>query len=442
MFDIHDDRFGYGFDLGRAAAPAPPTSPSASTTVPLSSITSWDEFIGNSATRGLSADRAMRHGAVYACVRVIGGTLAQLPFKTYRAKRDGTTVEARNHPAAKLLRVRPNPRMSAVMFWRTVLSQALLPGNGYAWIERSRNGVPLALWPLPKSRVSAMLSTSGATKGRIIYALTLDDSAQITVDMDDMLHIPGSMEWNGLEAKSPLQAAASAVNVGLEANEYAQRYFENDATPPTYLAYKNKVTAQLANSIREEWGRKGAGENRHKIRVVSEGGEVHQLEISAEDAQLLESRKFAAEDIARIFGVPPHMIGAVEKTTSWGTGIEQQAIGFVTFTLGMHIAAIEQELEAKIFRDDGHHCEIDVRGLMRGDFKTRNEGYRQALGGSGGPGYMTPNEVRKLENLAPKKGADELQKFTPKGTGNESSSAAEEPAGDDAAGGGNEEAED
>lgn len=433
MFDIHDDRFGWGQDQGRPApAAAEPARPQAAT--PLSAMpSSWDEFIGNagSGLRSLSADRAMRHGAVYACVRIIAGTIAQLPWKTYKAQDDGTTLEARNHPLSGLLRLRPNPRMSAVMFGRMLLAGAVLNGNGYAWIERNRAGRPVALWPLPKSRVAPVLLTTGPLKGRIAYTITLDDASQITVDMDDMLHVPGSLEWNGLEAKSPLQAAASAVGIGLEANEFAFRYFENDATPPIILKYKKTVTPALAQSIREEWQRKGTGENRHKIRVLSEDGDFDQLEMNAEDAQLLETRRFAASDIARIWGVPPHMIGDVEKSTSWGTGIEQQSIGFVTYTLAMHIAALEQELEYKLFRGDGHHCEVDVRALMRGDAKARSEAYRLSLGGSSGPGWQTPNEVRRLENLQPIEGGDELAQWKQGNSDEPSSSPAPgaEPVG-------------
>lgn len=421
MFDVHDDRFGWGYDQGRAAPAAviEPARPQNAAT-PLSGISSWDEFIGNlpSGMRSLSADAAMRHGAVYACVRIIAATIAQLPCKTYTSNDDGTTIEARKHPVARLLRLRPNPRMSGVMFWRMVLSNTVLKGNGYAWIERNRNGKILALWPLPKDRVSPALTKAG----RIVYALRLDDGSDIAVDMDDMLHIPGSLEWNGLEAKSPLSAAASAVNIGLEANEYAHRYFKNDATPPVVLKYDKIVPTTAADLIRHEWTNKGTGDNRHKIRVISEGGTLEQLAINAEDAQLLETRRFAASDIARIFGVPPHMIGDVEKSTSWGSGIEQQSIGFVTYTLGMHIVAAEQELEAKVFREDGHHAEFDQRALLRGDAKARNEAYRLALGGSAGPGYMRANEVRRLENLPPDPDGEKLVTWPPpKGTSDASS---------------------
>lgn len=351
----------------------------------------------------------MRLGAFYACVRIIAGSIAQLPFKTYKASDDGVSVEARNHAAASLLRLRPNPRMSAVMFWRTVVASMITRGMGYAWIERTRNGAIKAIWPIPKGRVAPKLATDPLIKGRLIYTITLDDGSQVVADMDDVLAIPGSLEWNGLEAKSPLAAYASSVNIGHAANDYAERFLENDATPPVFLSTEKRIDKERAAEIRDLWQTLGTGANRGKIRILSEGMKADTLEISPEDAQLLETRKATAGDVAMMLGVPPHMIGAIDKQTSWGTGVEQQSIGFVTYTLGAHIVAIEQEIETKIFRADGHHCEIDVRALVRGDFKTRMEGYRAALGRAGERPFMRVNEVRALENLPPDASGETLE---------------------------------
>jgi len=439
-FDEHDDRFGWGFDQGRppASEAREPASRPQAATVELSGLQSWEQLIGGEAYRGVSAETAMRHGAFYACVRIIAASIAQLPFKTYKQNADGTTTEAPSHPLSKLLRLRPNPRMSSVMFWRMIVANMVSRGNGYAWIERSRSGAVRALWPIPKQRVTPVLSTSALTKGRLIYTITLDDGSQVVADMDDVLHIPGSLEWTGLECKSPLSAYASSVNIGHAANDYAQTFLQNDATPPVVLSSDKKIDAARAEEIRNLWQSLGLDANRGKVRILSEGMKADTLEISPEDAQLLETRKATATDIAMMLGVPPHMIGAVDKVTSWGTGIEQQSIGFVTYTLGSHIVAVEQELEAKLFRSDGHHCEVDQRALVRGDMKARGEAYRASLGGSAGPGWRTPNEVRKLENLAPHPDGDTLQGFTDKtaqaeGTSNDETQPPSEPPVDDGA---------
>lgn len=413
------DQFEWLWGGGAQPTAAKPQEAPRAEGVPLSSLQSWDQ-IWNGVAGGafLSADRAMRLGAVYACVRVIAGTTSSLPFKTFRdveveigpkkeIKRT-IPVEAPDHPAAKLLRLRPNPRMSAVMFWRFVISQMLLRGNGYVWIERKRSGRIVALWPIPKERVQPVLSK---TSGRLIYNITLDTGEYLVgIDQDDMLHIPGSLEWNGLEAKSPLQSYASSVNIGLEANEYAEQFLKNDATPPIAILYpaEKKLDAKKVEAIKALWQTAGTGDNRGKVRILADGAKVEQLTITAEEAQLLETRKLSREEIAMIVGVPPHMIVAIDKQTSFGTGVEQQSINFVTYTLGMHIAAIVQECEAKIFRDDGHRVSVNVNALMRGDFKTRTEGYAKSLGAPGAKGWSFPNETRAIEGLPPVEGGDEL----------------------------------
>lgn len=370
---------------------------------PLSSIENWGDVLGQLEALAIGPSRAMKHSAVFACVRLIAGTIAALPFKVYE---DGDEAPMRraDHPLQKFLTQRPNPQMSATMFWRIMLSLALLTGNGYAWIERKRSGAVIAIWPLAQGCCKPIVLSSGL----IAYEVTLTDGTRLKCLQDDILHLPGSCEWIGGQAASPLSSVGASISVGLEADRYAATFFKNDATPPGYLSFEKVVGAELAKRIKEDWYEKTGGANRFRIPVLSEGGTFKQLQLNAEDAQLLETRRFAVEDIARIFGVPPHMIGAVDKTTSWGTGIEQQSIGFVQYTLQPHLTAIEQELKEKLFSGSRYFVEVDVRALMRGDFKTRNEGYRQALGGSGGPGYMTPNEVRALENLPKIDGGDTL----------------------------------
>jgi HK97 family phage portal protein len=150
--------------------------------------------------------------------------------------------------------------------------------------------------------------------------------------------------------------------------------------------------------------------NAHLPAFIPDGGEFKEITMSAEDSQLIETRKFQVTDIARIFGLPPHMIGAQEASTSWGTGIEQQSIGFVQYTLKPHLTRIEQEVNRKLFRSPEYFAEFNVSGLLRGDIKGRNEAYKIALGGNQQPGYMTVNEVRALENLPPIEGGNELYK--------------------------------
>ena len=153
----------------------------------------------------------------------------------------------------------------------------------------------------------------------------------------------------------------------------------------------------------------GGTGNAHLPALMVGGAKVHELTMNAEDAQLIDTRRFQVEDIARIFGVPPHMIGHTDKTSSWGTGVEQMSIGFVKYTLQRHLVKFEQEINRKVWPSrERYFVEFMTAGLERGDYKTRNEGYRIALGRAGEPAWMTVNEVRKLENLPPVPGGEKL----------------------------------
>ena len=175
------------------------------------------------------------------------------------------------------------------------------------------------------------------------------------------------------------------------------------------LTYPGKLDLKVADDLREFFDARYTGTaNHHRPLLLTEGGEAKTLSMSAEDAQLIESRQFSVIDICRFFGVPPVMIGETEKTSSWGSGVEQMARWFTTFTLNDHLTAIEQELESKLFRD-GFFAEFDESELTRGDTKTRGEFYRIARGSMQEPGFMTTNEIRAAEGLPPIDGGDELQ---------------------------------
>jgi HK97 family phage portal protein len=387
----------------------------------------WQEHLpGAFGAGGVMPQSAMRHAAVYRCVSILAFSIAMLPLAVHREVthedgEDDRAPEPRN-TIGELLRFRPNPRMSRTMFWRQMVAQMLLRGNGVAWIERLGSGDPIALWPVPRERASIQL-----LNGRLVYDLLLDDGRMIRVDQDDVLHIPGSSEWDGLWAKSPIQAMGSAVGIGIEADRFARKYFENDATPPGYIGYPTGTgstkVAEQKDEIRRVWKDRFGGENRHSgPAVLTDGGEYKVIKISALDAQLLESRRFQIEDIARIFGVPRFLLAMDE--TSWGSGIEALGIGFVTYSLDPHLEAIEDELDHKLFgrgrrapgpKPERLFAEFEREGLLRGNVEARNRALQISLGGNNGPGWQTPNEVRRKANLprSNEPGADKLTAFVP-----------------------------
>lgn len=398
-----------------------------STTFLSSDAEAWNAALPGGFAGTVSPDAAMRHAAVYRCVALIAFAAAMLPLKSYEEAADGDRQQTDAPDAAALLRHRPNPRLSRTMFWRQMIGQMLLRGNGIAWIERKNSGVPVALWPVPFDRVAITLNGD-----RLRYGLILDDGRRITVDQDDVLHFPGSPEWTGLQAKTPIGAMSSAVGLGIEADRFARKYFENDATPSGYITFptgaKVASTDESKAELRGFWKRTFGGDGRHSgPAILTDGGEYKPIPISAHDAQLLDTRRFQIEDIARIFGVPRFLLGMDE--TSWGTGIEALGIGFVTYTLDPHLVAIEDEVNFKLFgrgrpktpgpRGQVFLAEFDRDVLVRGNIENRFKAYQIGLGGNNGPGFLTQNEVRRRQNLprSSDPGADKLHQYVPRAQG-------------------------
>ncbi len=351
-------------------------------------------------------DTAMRVSAVYACVRLIAGAIGSMPLSIYRRTDDQQREKDAAHSLNRVLRIEPNPMLTSIVYWEAVTSHILLSGNSHSLISRTRNGDPMALTPIKPSRVRVEEKA-----GRLLYMVVFDDGKYAAYDQDDILHIPG-VGWDGKQGMSAIAyAGQNAVGTALAADEYSARFFANDATPRGYIRYEKAMKKDQADLIRDYWYRKHQGiDNSHLPAIITEGGEFKETTMNAQDSQLIESRRFQVSDIARIFGVPPHMIGETEKSTSWGTGIEQQSIGFIRYTLRPHLTRIEQEVNRKLLRDPSRFVEFQTNDLMRGDIKGRNESYQIALGGNQQPGWMTINEVRKAENLPPVQGGDELYK--------------------------------
>lgn len=350
---------------------------------------------------------AMRVSAVYACVNIIGGALASLPLPVYQRTPDGRARSS--HDYWWLLNESPNDMMSASVFWEWMASSLLLNGDAFAEIMRGgRKPQAVAFVPHHKSRVEVLKE-----EGRLWYWITGDDGKKRLLDQDDMLHIPGP-GFDGRNGMSQIRhALRNSAGIALAADDYSAAFFKNGAKPDFALEVDGTVNPEQQEMIRNNWVKRymGTTENSRLPALLTGGMKVHELTMNADDAQLIETRRFQVEDVARIFGVPPHMIGHTGASTSWGTGIEQQSIGFVKYTLQRHLVKIEQELNRKLWPTrERYFVEFATAGLERGDYKSRNEGYRIALGRAGEPGWMTVNEVRRLENMPPVVGGDEITK--------------------------------
>ena len=347
---------------------------------------------------------AMRVSAVYRCVSLIAGTIASLPCEVYRRKGDRSEI-AEDHPAFWLLHNEPNALMTSNTFWKTYLWAALMRGNGYALIGRTSLGAPTSLsWAQPQC-VSPQLSQD---KTRLQYVIRLSSGETRRFDQDDVLHYP-FIGWDGLEGRSPMECAKEAIGLSYAGQEFNERYFSQGNAADIAMEFPGNVSPDQAKRILETWEANRAGLAKMRLPIITEGGaKVNRLDFTAEDSQLLESRSFQVEDVCRFFGVPPHMVGHTEKTTSWGSGVEQQTLGFVKFTLRDLLKGIEQEVDRKILRSGRFYSKFNLDALLRADSKGRAEFFKAALGGTQSPGFMTVNEVRKLENLPPLPGCDEI----------------------------------
>ena len=374
------------------------------------SFAGWQEYPGafgifpSESGVSVTVTSAMQQSAVYGCVRIIASRIASLPISIYLLTDDGR-IERPRHFAYNILSKSPNPMMTAYTFWECALYWLLLTGNFYAVIERTQGGRVMALTPIASNRVAPRLKG-----GRLIYEVHPVDSDLIVLDQDDVLHISG-LGWDGCKGMSVISNSATPIGAALAQDRYTAKFFANSARPDGVISYPGKVTPEVADNLLNYWKDNHQGiDNAHLPSVLSEGGEYRSISMSSRDSELLESRRYSVADIARIFGVPLHLLMETDKSTSWGSGLEEQTRAFVQYTLSPHLTRIEQELARKVIRSNDYEAEFNLDGLLRADTKSRHEAYQLALGGNQQPGWMTINEVIKLERLQPMKGGDELYK--------------------------------
>lgn len=380
--------------------------------VPVSSITRGTEMfdiltggLPGGAGVAVTERTAMCVSAVYASVALIGGAIAALPFHLFKRAPGGR--ERYDTDLWWLFNESPWAAWTAASAWSFAAQSIALKGDGFWRIRRVTpytNAIE-GFEPYHPDTVDPRRDGD-----RLVYVLANADGTIETIDQADMLHFPG-IGFDGRRSLTPIRAALRApAGIALAADEYAAAFFRNGARPDFALYTDGKLDPEAAAVLRNTWGeRHGGPRNAHLPAVLTGGLKVQQLTMTAEDAQLLSTRKFQVEDIARIFGVPPHMIGYTEKTTSWGSGVEQMSIGFVRYTLRRYLDAMMQEINRKIWPQSRiYFGEFAVDALLDGDSKAQAEFFAKALGGPGTQGWMTINEVRRLKNLPPVEGGDQL----------------------------------
>lgn len=377
----------------------------------------YDVLTGGGAVGGagmpVTDKTAMAVAAVYACVALLGGSLAAIPYHLYK-RISPSERERYENDLWFMFNESPWPTWTAAAAWRWAAQSIALRGDSFWRIHRASpyTNAITGLEPLHPDRVYPR-----RVDGRNVYLVMIEQGVPgqgtvVPVDQDDMLHFSG-VGFDGLRSLSPLQGALrSAAGIALAAAEHAGAFFRNGARPDFVLKMPvgTSFDDKKQKDFRENWNARHVGPyNAHIPAILAGGMEVQQLTLSAEDSQLLAQRNFQVLDIARIYGVPPDMIGYIEKTSSWGTGVEQRQIAFRTFTMGRYLDDISQEINRKIWpRSRQYFGEFARDATLDGDSKAQAEYFGKALGGPGTQGWMTINEVRRLKNLPPIEGGDQM----------------------------------
>ena len=355
-------------------------------------------FFGRSTSgKNVNERTAMQTTAVYSCVRILAEAVASLPIHVYRYTDTGKE-RVYDHPLYYLLHDEPNPEMTSFVFRETLMSHLLIWGNAYAQIIRDGSGRVLSLYPLLPDKME--VERDG--HGRLFYTYTrntdenpnFSEYGRVRLKPEDVLHIPG-LGFDGLVGYSPIAMAKNAVGMTLACEEYGASFFENGATPGGVLEHPGVLKDPA--KVRESWHSVyGGSKNAGKVAVLEEGMKYQQIGIPPEEAQFLETRKFQIDEIARLYRIPPHMVGDLDKSSF--SNIEQQSLEFVKYTLDPWVIRWEQSIQRALLLPQEkreYFVKMNVDGLLRGDYESRMKGYSIGIQN----GFMCPNDVRRLESM-------------------------------------------
>lgn len=344
----------------------------------------------------VNAANAIELAPVYACVQVLAQTMSCLPLTVFQIGADGESkTRAKDHPLYPLLRISPNPEMTAAMWTMAVMCHLALWGNHYSEIERDRLGRVKGLWPMMPSRVRVMRRND---TNELYYIVNLVKGGEKILSPDNILHISG-LTFNGINGLSPIGAARETIGLGLGAQEYGARFFGNSGRPSGVLEHPGELSDEARKRLMLSWEESHQGlEQAQRTAILEEGMKFHAVGTPPEDAQFIETRKFSAEDVCRIYRVPPHKIGIMDRATH--SNIEQQNIEFVTDTILPWATLIEAQVLFKMLPQKDWNrflLAYELDALMRGDMQSRNTAY--SIGRQWG--WLSANDVRRRENMNP-----------------------------------------
>jgi HK97 family phage portal protein len=344
----------------------------------------------------VSPETAMRCSAVFACVGLLAESIAQLPMKLYQGHGQ-ERIEAWGHWLHRLLYYHPSPWQTSFEWRETAMLHLCLRGNFYAWKVRDGAGRVVELLPLHPDTVSVRQRDNWDLE----YRVTLKTGRQVLCTQRDIFHV-AYRSLDGITGLSPIAYQRETIGLTLAAQKHGAKTFSNGAKPGGVLVHPGKLTDEAAKRLRESWEISYGGDNAGRTAILEEGMTFATLSMSNSDAQYLETRRFQVEDIARIFGIPLFMIQSTEKTTSWGSGIEQMSMGYVRYTLLPWVRRWEQAIRRDLIEEPDLEMRFNLEGLQRGDIRSRFQSYQAGVN----MGVYSPNEVRELEDMNPREGGD------------------------------------
>ena len=356
---------------------------------------------GGISTSGVAVNpsTALKDPTVFACIRIISGAVSTTPLQIKRRIDERSREDASDHPLWRVLRRRPNRWQKPAQFRRMMQAHVLLRGNGFALINRSRGEVH-ELIPLHPDRVEVRQTDDLLLE----YVWTRKNGVRTVFPQDEIFHLCG-LTLDGFTGVTPITYARETIGLALAQERHGAKTFKNGAQVNGVLKTEKPLGEEGRANIRASLDEfRMEGENAYKTMILEDGLTYERLALTSEDAQWIESRKFSRSDIAMFFGVPPHMIGDTEKSTSWGSGIEQQSLGFVAYTLEDHLTMWEDAVNADLIADDESdlYSKFNRSALVKGDIKTRWDAHVKRLQW----GVSSPNEIRALEDENPREGGD------------------------------------
>ena len=372
-----------------------------SDTVPLTSANLAAWLTGHQADAGVdvSEKRVLGLPAYFRAVAVTAGTIASLPIKVMRA---GTREPFKQRTVFD----RPNPRQTAVEWKLTSATNALSWGAAFDRKLRDGSGTVREVWPIHPSRVRVEEDDpSEANRSGKVFLIRDRSGVEHRYTDVDIMHRP-YISTDGVCGVRPLELFRQSLGIAIAGDTASAKLFKNGSMMPGIITTDKDLTGQkeVVDRLRARWKEMTAGVgNAGEVGILDNGAKYQPIALPPGDVQLLESRKWAVTEIVRMIGTPPHLAGDVERSTSWGTGIEEQVLNWVKFTLNLWIISHEERYNAELLPNIAY-CKHSLEGLLRGDSKARAAFYHAGIT----DGWLNRNEVRELEDREPVDGLDEF----------------------------------